>query len=575
MMRNKRGWKRLLAVTLTFLTAFTVYFAWTVPAEASTAKGDGFVDDEPHYFTVDDQVAFCLNKNKAYPGDPGTTYSSAVTTESQIEDNFGLTGPENERPADYAATPDGIRKLKSVLFYGYPNDGDGLIDKISENYPDTDAEYALRWATQVCVWRIAEGTNGDVSDSMPDTAKGISGEITAAIVKMIEDKYDAADTNLDAVTLQLFTSEQDEDTKKFQAMIKASIAEEETFDVLISKTDIDGTQQLTGAHLTITRSGEEEALEEWDTNGEVYAVQLAAGEYTLTETFAPDGYKIAEPITFTVEEDGTVTCDALTDGVIVMKDEAREPAILTTVKAKDKTASATAEARLTYGDVSGKVAVEDTIAYTDLIKDVTYTVNGTLVRVDEDGKILNDKVATASAELVAEGESGTWKLSFGEVQLESFAKYVVFESVYAIDNVDVLATKDAPLEHKETGDKAQTILTEDADGDVPGEKDTSSEEESSESGKEESSKESKEESDKSSKEESGKESKEDSSSSKATKKASTSAKKAKDSTTATSGKAAKTGDNSNIILWIILIAAAAVAVIGMIVYSRKKKKDDK
>lgn len=87
--------------------------------------------------------------------------------------------------------------------------------------------------------------------------------------------------------------------------------------VQISKVDIATGKELPGAELTITdKDGKE--IDRWvSTDTPHYIEKLPAGDYTLTEITAPDGYDIAESIRFTVLPTGEVQ-------TVVMKD-ARTP----------------------------------------------------------------------------------------------------------------------------------------------------------------------------------------------------------------------------------------------------------
>ena len=87
--------------------------------------------------------------------------------------------------------------------------------------------------------------------------------------------------------------------------------------VEISKVDLTTMEELPGAELTITdKDGEE--IDRWVSSDKPHYIEkLPAGEYTLTEITAPDGYDIAESISFTVLPTGEVQ-------TVVMKD-ARTP----------------------------------------------------------------------------------------------------------------------------------------------------------------------------------------------------------------------------------------------------------
>jgi len=83
---------------------------------------------------------------------------------------------------------------------------------------------------------------------------------------------------------------------------------DDTTKVHISKRDITTDKELPGATLQILDG--DEIIEEWVSTDEEYIIEgklIVDKEYTLRETIAPEGYEIAQDITFKVNEDGSVT----------------------------------------------------------------------------------------------------------------------------------------------------------------------------------------------------------------------------------------------------------------------------
>ena len=94
------------------------------------------------------------------------------------------------------------------------------------------------------------------------------------------------------------------------------IMRDDTIKVEISKKDLTTMEELPGAELTITdKDGKK--IDRWvSTDKPHYIEKLPAGDYTLTEVKAPDGYAFAESVPFTVLPTGEVQRFEMRDNVI-------------------------------------------------------------------------------------------------------------------------------------------------------------------------------------------------------------------------------------------------------------------
>ncbi len=99
--------------------------------------------------------------------------------------------------------------------------------------------------------------------------------------------------------------------------------EEKTFSVKLSKKAVNGTAELPGAKLKVLKVYNENSqlVEEWTSGNSSKEIQLAPGVYTMVETTAPNGYEVAESITFKVDADGKVSIKSA-EGKFVTSDKA-------------------------------------------------------------------------------------------------------------------------------------------------------------------------------------------------------------------------------------------------------------
>lgn len=111
------------------------------------------------------------------------------------------------------------------------------------------------------------------------------------------------------------TAESIEFTIENTAEIQKVEMKDDVTKVEISKTDITGKKELPGATLTILDS-DGNVVETWVSGSEPHYIEkLPVGTYTLREEQAPDGYLVAEDITFEVTDTAEIQ-------KVVMKDEA-------------------------------------------------------------------------------------------------------------------------------------------------------------------------------------------------------------------------------------------------------------
>ena len=98
---------------------------------------------------------------------------------------------------------------------------------------------------------------------------------------------------------------------------------ENTFFVNLSKKAVNGTAELPGAKLKVLKGYSEngQLVEEWTSGNSSKEIQLAPGVYTMVETTAPNGYEVAESITFKVDADGKVSIKSA-EGKFVTSDKA-------------------------------------------------------------------------------------------------------------------------------------------------------------------------------------------------------------------------------------------------------------
>lgn len=106
-----------------------------------------------------------------------------------------------------------------------------------------------------------------------------------------------------------------------------------------SKVNLGG-EELEGAKIRISKDSKE--VESWTSTKTAKSLKLEAGDYVFHEEVAPAGYLAVTDITFTVNEDGTVTVKAANENTVVstgnkltVTDQAEESVSSTSEKLKN------------------------------------------------------------------------------------------------------------------------------------------------------------------------------------------------------------------------------------------------
>ena len=131
------------------------------------------------------------------------------------------------------------------------------------------------------------------------------------------------------------------------AEIQKQVMEDDVTKVEISKTDITGDNEIEGAKLTITDENGN-IVETWTSGKEPHYIEkLPIGEYTLKEEQAPNGYVVAEEITFEVADTAEIQ-------KVAMKDDTAKGRLIIEKTDKD-TGAALKDAEFELRDADGKV----------------------------------------------------------------------------------------------------------------------------------------------------------------------------------------------------------------------------
>lgn len=147
--------------------------------------------------------------------------------------------------------------------------------------------------------------------------------------------------------------------------------------VWISKVDVGGNL-LAGSQLTVTGTttdGEQIEPISWTSSGsESVQLDLKPGQYTVTETKSPTGYKAADPIAFTVYEQEDGSCGVLINGKPASDNLVTVVDYFETVNAKVSKTSLTNG----VGELSGAtLTITGTTLAGETIAPVTWVTNGT------------------------------------------------------------------------------------------------------------------------------------------------------------------------------------------------------
>ena len=378
------------------------------------------------------EIAYCFNADRAvpdiqgatpdftgedYPEDTLITYTKVAGTASKFS-SLAVNARENARNAILKVMYNGFRdgdanrvdEIKNAFKAKYPNKEEGNI---------SDAE--LYAATQKAIWYYTDSQ--ELATQKPSEAKIEGDEIDATmntktwyvyqflLGQALTDDNPLKGMTLNEVqgnnTLDLYKPARSHQlhNKGYQTLLSSKFVTSNTetkyseFDVKIKKIDKDGNSILANARLkleAVNNGSSDQRLFMWTTKEDgglnPTTFKLPAGEYLLTELSAPEGYKLAEPITVKVSDTGEVTYN------IKNKAETTTPSDKTVVMVNEKPDTMTVNVNKEWKDKNDGIP-----------SDLDFLT--TKVKLMADGKDAVDASGHAVPEqLLSKGNQ--WKASF-------------------------------------------------------------------------------------------------------------------------------------------------------------------
>ena len=295
-----------------------VFAAGELVATSPETNADGYT-----YFTCDISI-----RGEQYGS---STYKDAATNSGKYlvrEIRAPLGYYVNEEPMEVIFTYDGqaVQVLESTCtdkpteMWVSKRDltNDGELPGATLTIQDADGNVVTSWVSSDAPQRVTGLRLGDaytLTETRPADGYALADGITFRLLQ----KADEDGSNLQEAEVYYLTEKSllfwtwDDWKLPDDATV---IMRDDTIKVEISKKDLTTMEELPGAELTLTdKDGKK--IDRWvSTDKPHYIEKLPAGDYTLTEVKAPDGYAFAESVPFTVLPTGEVQQFEMRDDVI-------------------------------------------------------------------------------------------------------------------------------------------------------------------------------------------------------------------------------------------------------------------
>ena len=251
-------------------------------------KGETF---NTRYFNINGKTAFCYDYGKLNPEYVG-----------DMSDYDSTIEPNTEK----------YNQVRALLYGGAPNDGDGLFEEIFGTEYD-ELSYgmdgdAAKNVVGSLVWEIVSGHSVDAMDIYGVGNNGFDEDNVQEYIDALRDRYIDKAESIDLGEFELKFYENNKPSNAQRLVVINKTYKPDVPDVPvekpsieISKQDISTKQELPGALLKVEKDGV--VIDEWTSTETPHIIKdLEDGIYVLTEITAPEGYKVAEKITFEIKD---------------------------------------------------------------------------------------------------------------------------------------------------------------------------------------------------------------------------------------------------------------------------------
>ncbi|MCH5348185.1 MAG: Cna B-type domain-containing protein, partial [Oscillospiraceae bacterium] len=265
------------------------------------------LNDETHYkitYTVDVEFIYKEDKENANGTWVNNTISISALGAKNYSDGTDFNWGEFYKDFSYNTDPDNPN----------PDEDDNIEIEVTKVWKDDTDHTDAREEVTV---KLLNANNAQVGDTLTLNEEN---NWTDKWTDIPKDDYHVAEvTELDDYTSEVSDLEYDEENEKYTCTVTNTYKvpdpdpDPDKTRIQLRKTDIDGSTELAGAELRITKQ-DDDTFEEitWTSKiNDPWVFELEDGTYTLTEDLAPLGYGIITRFDFTVDN-GTVTSSSAT-----------------------------------------------------------------------------------------------------------------------------------------------------------------------------------------------------------------------------------------------------------------------